>query len=59
MWAVGWPSTPRKSLADITSILHPVNLDSSHWGIIIHLQTTAKALRVHIYINHTHPVAAS
>ncbi|KAF1791305.1 hypothetical protein GQ600_17150 [Phytophthora cactorum] len=50
MWAVGWPSTPRKSLADITSILHPVNLDSSHWGIIIHLQTTAKALRVHIYM---------
>ncbi|KAF1785280.1 hypothetical protein GQ600_9055 [Phytophthora cactorum] len=49
MWAVGWPSTPRKSLADITSILHPVSLDSSHWGII-RLQTTAKALRVHIYM---------
>ncbi|ETI32967.1 hypothetical protein F443_20294 [Phytophthora nicotianae P1569] len=51
MWSVGWPSTPRKPLADFSSILHPVNLDANHWSIIIiRLQTTARALRAHVYM---------
>ncbi|KAG6942878.1 hypothetical protein JG687_00018809 [Phytophthora cactorum] len=51
MWAVGWPSTPRRSLADINFILHPVDLDANHGGIIfIRLQTTPRALLVHVHM---------
>ncbi|ETI45390.1 hypothetical protein F443_10013 [Phytophthora nicotianae P1569] len=47
----GWPSIPKISLARINIILHAVNLDGNHWGIIIiRLQMTNTDLRVHVYM---------
>ncbi|ETO80505.1 hypothetical protein F444_05007 [Phytophthora nicotianae P1976] len=52
LWIVGWPSIPKAAVARTKFILHAVNLDSSHWGIImVHLQATSDTvLRAHVYI---------
>ncbi|KAE9063599.1 hypothetical protein PF006_g30902, partial [Phytophthora fragariae] len=49
MWDIGWPSTPKVALGDIKFVLHPVNLDESHWGIIIiRLQNAGAVLRAQV-----------
>ncbi|POM78845.1 Hypothetical protein PHPALM_3579 [Phytophthora palmivora] len=35
LWQIGWPATPRDQLGDYKFVVHPVNLNDSHWGIII------------------------
>ncbi|GMF43238.1 unnamed protein product [Phytophthora fragariaefolia] len=54
MWVCGWPSLPNTSLRETKFIVHPVNIASNHWGVImIRLSLTGnekKILRVHVYM---------
>jgi hypothetical protein len=51
MWNIGWPSTPNVAFGDVKFVLHPVNLDSNHWGIIIiRVQNSGAVLREQVYL---------